>query len=71
VTWSFKENVNGQQGVLSVKDGLGDTAKVTLLGQYLAAGGTAHAGTSTLFQLSSDTVTNTTGTLVTTSFKPV
>jgi hypothetical protein len=70
VTWTFKESAGGQQGVLSVKDGLGDTTNLTLLGQYLAANGTAHSGTSSLFQFSADNITNTTGTLVATSFKP-
>jgi hypothetical protein len=70
VSWSFKENATGTQGVLSVKDGIGDTTNLTLMGQYLAANGTAQSGTSTLFQLSADTITSTTGTLVTTNFKP-
>jgi hypothetical protein len=70
VTWTFKEAANGQQGVLAMKDGLGDTTNITLLGQCLAANGTAQSGTSSLFQLSADNFTSTTGTLVTTSFKP-
>jgi hypothetical protein len=71
VSWAFKENATGQQGVLAVKDGLGDTANLTLMGQYLAANGTAQSGVSSLFQLSGDTVTvtGTAGTLVATSFK--
>jgi probable HAF family extracellular repeat protein len=68
VTWSFKENANGQQGILTVKDEIGDTAKITLLGQYLAAGASATSAHSELFQISSDNVTNTTGTLITTNF---
>ena len=69
VTWSFKENANGQQGVLSVKDHLGDTANVTLLGQYLAASVTETSATSSLFQTSVDHITNTIGTLIATNFR--
>jgi len=63
--WSFQENANGNRGMLTVTDSMGDTAKVTLLGQYLAAGATANSGNSNLFGLAAD---QTSGTLVTTTF---
>ena len=68
VSWSFKENANGNRGVLTVNDGSGDIANITLLGQYLAADASASSATSNLFHASADDVTHTTGTLVTTSF---
>ena len=68
VSWSFNENAGGTGGDLTVKDGSGHIADIGLLGQYLAAGGTATSATSSLFQLSADNVTGSTGTLVTTSF---
>jgi hypothetical protein len=67
-SWSFSENAGGTAGDLTVKDGYGHIADIALLGQYLAAGATATSATSSLFQLSSDHVTGSTGTLVTTSF---
>jgi hypothetical protein len=66
--WSFTENANGHQGVLTVSDGNGDTARLNLLGQYLAAGQTVNSGNSTLFHAAADNITNSTGTLITTSF---
>jgi hypothetical protein len=66
--WSFTENANGHQGVLTVSDGNGDTAKINLLGQYLAAGQTVNSGNSTLFHAAADNITNSTGTLITTTF---
>ena len=67
LTWSFSENANGQQGVLTVKDHLGDVVNIALLGQYLAAGGTAKSATSNIFQTSADDITNSGGTLITTN----
>jgi hypothetical protein len=65
--WSFIENANGKQGVLTVSDSSGDIARITLLGQYLAAGKSASSGAgSTLFETAKDSVTGTGGTLVTT-----
>jgi hypothetical protein len=67
-SWSFKENAADTQGVLTVKDTAGDVANITLMGQYLAANASAtSASGSTLFNLAADTLTNTTGTLVTTT----
>ncbi len=68
VGWSFQENAGGTGGNLSVSDGAGHIADIGLLGQYLAAGGSASSGTSNLFQLSADHVTGSSGTLVSTSF---
>jgi hypothetical protein len=65
VNWSFQENTNGNRGTLTVNDGMGDTAKLTLLGQYLAAGTSANSGNSNLFGLAAD---QSSGTLVTTTF---
>jgi hypothetical protein len=70
VTWSFVENNNGQQGILTVKDGSGDTANIALIGQYLAAGSSATSATSTLFNVAADDVMHSSGTLVTTTFQP-
>jgi hypothetical protein len=67
-SWSFSENASGTGGDLTVKDGSGHVADIGLLGQYMAAGGSATSATSNLFQLSSDHVTGSSGTLVTTSF---
>jgi hypothetical protein len=67
-SWSFNENAGGTGGTLSVNDTAGDTAKIALLGQYLAAGGSATSANSNLFRLSADHIDNTGGTLVTTSF---
>jgi hypothetical protein len=53
-----------------VKDGAGDTANITLLGQYIAAGKSASSAglsPSTLFHLDHD---SNAGTLVTTTFRP-
>jgi len=66
--WSYAENAGGTGGALTVSDGDGHLASVALLGQYLAANGTASSASSSLFQLSADHVTGSTGTLVTTSF---
>jgi hypothetical protein len=66
VSWSFTESSNGKQGVLTVSDHSGDTAKITLLGGYLAGGKSATSATSSIFQLASDGATPTAGTLVTT-----
>jgi hypothetical protein len=68
VSWSFNENANGQQGVLTVADGNGHVANISLLGQYLAAGTSATSASSTLFQTATDNSTNTAGTLITTNF---
>ena len=68
VNWSFNENAGGTGGALTVNDGAGHIADIALLGQYLAAGGSATSATSNLFQVSADHVTGSTGTLVTTSF---
>jgi hypothetical protein len=68
VHWSFHENAGGTGGALNVNDGLGNIADIALLGQYMTANGVADSSTSNLFQVSSDHLTNSTGTLVTTSF---
>jgi hypothetical protein len=68
VAWSFTENANGNRGVLTVNDGDGDIARVTLLGHYLPAGASANSTTSSLFQVSPDDITHTVGTLITTDF---
>ena len=68
VTWSFTEGALGRSGVLTVHDASGDTAKINLLGQYLAANTTVTSANSSLFQRSADDVTGTTGTLITTTF---
>jgi hypothetical protein len=68
VSWSFTEGSKGKGGSLTVSDGNGDIARVTLLGQYLAAGTSANSATSMLFQVAADTIDHTSGTLVTTSF---
>jgi hypothetical protein len=68
VGWSFTENAGGTGGALTVSDGAGHAANVALLGQYLAANGTASSATSNLFQLSADHIVGSSGTLVTTSF---
>jgi hypothetical protein len=65
VNWSFQESTNGNRGTLTVSDSMGDTAKLTLLGQYLAAGASANSGNSNLFGLAAD---HTSGTLVTTTY---
>jgi hypothetical protein len=67
-TWSFTENSVGKRGVLTVEDANGDTAKITLIGQYLAADTTVTSANSSLFQRSADDVTGTTGTLITTTY---
>jgi hypothetical protein len=66
-SWSFLENQNGSQSVLTVKDTSSDVANITLLGQYLAGGQSASSSglNSALFQLAGD---NTTGTLVHTTY---
>jgi hypothetical protein len=73
-SWSFIQNIvgAGAKGTLTVQDGSGDKANITLMGHYLAvAGDKASSGTgSTLFGLHTDNITNTTGTLVTTTFHP-
>jgi hypothetical protein len=67
VSWSFTENAGNTQGVLTLKDGQNHTAAVTLLGQYLAGGGTVKSSQgSTLFAITADNITGTTGALVTT-----
>jgi hypothetical protein len=66
VTWSFTEGAGGKQGILTVSDHSGDTAKITLIGGYLAGGKSATSATSTIFQLATDGATPTAGTLVTT-----
>jgi hypothetical protein len=68
VTWSFTENANGNRGALTVADGNGDTARIALLGQYIAAGATVNSATSNLFHVAADSIDHTAGTLVTTSF---
>jgi hypothetical protein len=68
VAWSFTENAGGTGGELTVSDGSGHVADVALIGQYLAANGSATSAASDLFMLSADYVTGSTGTLVTTSF---
>jgi large repetitive protein len=65
-SWSFLENASGNQGVLTVKDG-SHTANITLLGQYLAANTSATSASSSLFLMAADNITNTTGTLITTT----
>jgi hypothetical protein len=68
VSWSFKENKAGTAGELSITDG-SHTASIMLLGQYLAAFGSASSAgptPSTLFQTAQD---GTGGTLVSTTFK--
>ena len=65
--WSFTENLNGKQGALTVSDANGDTAKITLLGYYLAAGKTVTSANSSLFHMAADNITNSAGTLITTS----
>jgi hypothetical protein len=50
VSWSFTEASKGKQGGLTVSDHSGDTAKITLLGGYLAAGKSATSASSTIFQ---------------------
>jgi hypothetical protein len=67
--WTFQENTDGLSGDLTVTDGT-HTAIIALLGQYLAAGGSASSEVgpvppSTLFHGAGD---GHGGTLVTTSF---
>jgi hypothetical protein len=52
-TWSFKQST-ATKGVLTVNDGVGDIATISLLGGYLAAGKSANSGSSTLFALAAD-----------------
>jgi hypothetical protein len=68
VSWSFKENKAGTQGVPTLTDA-SHTANITLIGQYLAASQSASSAgpTPSLFQTAQDA---TGGTLVTTTFKP-
>jgi hypothetical protein len=68
-SWSFTEDGGGSQGVLKVKDGAGHVAKITLLGQYAAAGQTIKSASSTVFTVAADSspVSGNTGTLITTS----
>ena len=68
VTWSFKQNTLGK-GTLTVSDHSGDTASLTLLGQYLSVVGStaSSAASSPLFQVASDGNPVTAGTLVTTT----
>jgi hypothetical protein len=61
-------HAGGTGGNLTLSDGAGHIADVALLGQYLAAGGSASSASSALLQLSSDHITGSTSTLVTTSF---
>jgi hypothetical protein len=51
-----------------VSDVHGDTARITLIGQYLAAGTTVNSSNSTLFVRSADDITHTGGTMITTNF---
>jgi hypothetical protein len=55
VSLSFQENNANTKGVLTVQDGFGDTAKITLMGQYATSN----------FAKSADTITGTGGTLIT------
>jgi hypothetical protein len=68
VSWSFTENANGNRGVLTVNDGDGDIARITLLGHYLPGGASANSATSNLFHAAPDDITHTVGTLITTDF---
>jgi hypothetical protein len=43
VSWSFKGKASGAQGALTVKNGIGGTTNLTLLGHFLAANGTAQS----------------------------
>jgi hypothetical protein len=65
VSWTFKENSGGTGGALSITDGT-YKANIALIGQYLAANGTASSGgaNSTLFGTAND---GGGGTLVTTT----
>ena len=65
VSWTFKENSTGTQGTLSITGGT-HHANIALIGQYLAANGTASSGgaNSTLFGTAND---GGGGTLVTTT----
>jgi hypothetical protein len=65
LSWTFKENSAGTGGTLSITDGP-HKANIALIGQYLAANGTASSGgaNSTLFGTAND---GGGGTLVTTT----
>jgi len=65
LSWTFKENSGGTGGTLSITDGT-HKANIALIGQYLAANGTASSGgaNSTLFGTAND---GGGGTLVTTT----
>ncbi len=65
-SWTFTESASGNQGLLAVADTQGNTANLTLQGQYLAAGTSATSLTSSIFQLATDSGT---GSLVTTTVK--
>jgi hypothetical protein len=61
VSWSFTENANGNRGMLTVSDGNGDIARISLLGQYLAAGMSTNSASSSLFHVAADTIDHTAG----------
>ncbi len=68
VSWTFTENQQGTGGLLTVSDQAGDTAKIALLGQYLAAGLSATSASSNLFVVSADHIAHSSGTEITTNF---
>jgi hypothetical protein len=65
-SWSFTENksTTAPGGVLTVTDHSGDTANISLLGQYLAGGQSASSASSNLFSIAT---VGSGGTLATTS----